>query len=136
KVVADKLMIAAGVQVLYHTQIADVLTEAGNITGVVIANKAGLSVISPRFVVDATGDADVAGWAGAKYDVHADHQPMGLHFRVAGAEKSDDIREKCAAVLACAHNEGVLGLYGGTWISLLESGEVNFNATRFPDNPL
>lgn len=136
KVAADRLMLDAGAKILYHTFIADVLSKGERISGVVVANKRGLSLIEPKVVVDATGDADIAAWSGAEYDVSADRQPMGLHFRVAGAVRTDDIREKCAAVLQRAQADGLLTLYGGPWISLLESGEFNFNATRFAGDPL
>src|SRR5690606_23493733 len=123
----------AGVRMLYHTQVADVIREGDRVTGVVIANKAGLGVIRPKAVVDCTGDADVAAWAGAPYDINPEMQPMSLHFRVANIRNiSAELRDRCAAVLAKAHEEGKLGLYGGPWMGRLHhESELYFNATRF-----
>ena len=39
---------AAGVLILYHSVVADVLREGDRVTGVVLANKAGLSVVKPK----------------------------------------------------------------------------------------
>lgn len=131
KLYADRLMLDAGARVLYHTQIVDALAKDGRVEGVVVGNKGGLGIIRPKVVVDASGDADVAAWAGAPFAVHDEHQPMGLHFRVADVPNvTPTIRERCAAVLAEAQAEGALGIYGGPWISWLDSGELNFNATR------
>jgi len=135
KLYADRLLLAAGSKIMYHTQIVDVLSESGRVTGVVVGNKGGLGILRPKVVVDATGDADVAAWAGAPYEIHDEHQPMGLHFRVADVPSvTPTIRDRCAEVLKAAHARGELGLYGGPWISWLESGELNFNATRILGN--
>ncbi len=57
----------AGVEVLYDTRVCLVEKEDNTITGVVVCNKNGFSRIQASRVIDTTGDADVAAWAGAPY---------------------------------------------------------------------
>lgn len=135
KLQADRLMKQAGVHILYHTHVADVLREDDRIAGVVVANKGGLGLIKPKMVIDASGDADVAAWAGAPYQINDEMQPMSLHFRVANIKDiSAELRDQCADVLQQAHAEGTLGLYGGPWMGRLNPGELYFNATRYAGN--
>ena len=67
----------------------DVLTEGNRVTGVVIANKAGLSLVKPRITIDATGDGDVSAWAGAPVEKTSPLQPMTLHFRVGNVHDTE-----------------------------------------------
>src|SRR5512141_1623115 len=57
---------AVGCRYLVHVRAADALVEANRVTGVVVATKAGLQTIRAKVVVDCTGDADVACYAGAE----------------------------------------------------------------------
>ena len=137
KLHADRLMRAAGAQILYHTVVADALAENGHITGVVIANKGGLGIIRPKVVVDATGDADVAAFAGAEYAVSEVLQPMSLHFRIRGVQGiTARLREKCAAALKQGSDAGRLPLYGGPWMGQVNADELWINATRIPGSGL
>jgi hypothetical protein len=61
---ADHLLREAGVQVLFHTLIIDVLLEDDRVTGAVAWSKQGRIRISAKLVIDATGDADVVAMAG------------------------------------------------------------------------
>lgn len=58
----------AGVEVLYDTRVCMVQKEGDSITGVVVCNKDGFSSILASRVIDTTGDADVAAWAGVPYN--------------------------------------------------------------------
>lgn len=90
KLVAVEMCQEAGVDLLLHTFVADALTEGRRVTGVVAANKSGLSVLPATTVIDCTGDGDVAARAGARFDVGRDGdgqtQPMTLFFRVADVD--------------------------------------------------
>ena len=57
---------AAGCRYLLHSQVADAIVEGGRVRGVVVATKEGLLKVRTKVVVDATGDADVAYFAGAE----------------------------------------------------------------------
>ena len=129
---ADAILLEAGVEVLYHTQVADVIARDGQIQSVIVSNKAGLVAIQPKVVIDCTGDGDVAAWAGAPYEKAESLQPMSLHFRIAYLEPSFDLRRRCAAILQSAHERGELGLYAGPYPATFSGRDVYFNATRTP----
>lgn len=137
KLAADRLLTEAGARVLYHTVVADVVRDGPRVAGVVIANKAGLQVVRPRAVVDASGDADVVAFAGAPFDLDdSAPQPMSLHFRVGRLRADAELRRACGAVLAEAHAAGRIGLYGGPWMGRVDDDDIYFNATRLAANPV
>ncbi len=86
KTVTTGMILESGAELLLHTQFVDALVEEGNITGVVVANKGGLSAVRPKVVIDCTGDADVAARAGVGYElgnvVDGNLQPATLFFRL------------------------------------------------------
>ncbi len=131
---ADAILLEAGVDILYHTQVADVIANNGRVEAVIVSNKAGLVAIKPKIVVDCTGDGDVAAWAGAAYEQAETLQPMSLHFRLAFIEPSFELRRKCAAVLDAAQTRSEMGLYGGPYPATFSGRDLYFNATRFPGN--
>ena len=55
-----------GCRYLVHATVADTLLQRNRVTGVVISTKQGLATIAAKAVVDCTGDADVAYFAGAE----------------------------------------------------------------------
>jgi len=127
---ADAILLEAGVNVLYHSQVADVIAKQGHIESVIVSNKAGLVAIQPKVVIDCTGDGDVAAWAGAPFEKAESLQPMSLHFRIAYLEPSFDLRRRCAAILQAAHERGELGMYAGPYPATFSGHDVYFNATR------
>ncbi|MGB5049512.1 MAG: FAD-dependent oxidoreductase [Caldilineaceae bacterium] len=129
---ADEILSEAGVQILYHSQVADVIARDGRVETVLVSNKAGLVAIQPKVVIDCTGDGDVAAWAGAAYEKADPLQPMSLHFRLAYLQPSYEMRRRCAAVLQAAQQRGEIGLYGGPYPATFSGRDVYFNATRFP----
>jgi hypothetical protein len=91
KIVADEIVADAGVAVLLHTQIADVLMRDGQVAGVVVQGISGRQEIAARVVVDATGDALVAKAAGVAVrgedaDLASARQPMTLVFRLSNVD--------------------------------------------------
>jgi 2-polyprenyl-6-methoxyphenol hydroxylase-like FAD-dependent oxidoreductase len=129
---ADAILTEAGVEVLFHTQGADVAARDGHISHVIVSNKAGLVAIQPKIVIDCTGDGDVAAWAGAAYEQAETLQPMSLHFRIAYLQPTFALRQRCAQVLQDAHARGEIGLYGGPYPATFSGRDVYFNATRTP----
>lgn len=67
KYVADQMMKEAGVDVFLHTFFCDCIVENHEITGVIIESKSGRQAILAKYVIDATGDGDVAARAGAPF---------------------------------------------------------------------
>lgn len=65
KLILDEMTEEAGCEVLFHTFIGEVETEGNRITGLTVCNKDGLNRIKAKVVIDATGDGDIAAFAGA-----------------------------------------------------------------------
>ena len=129
---ADDILLDSDVQLLYHSQVTDVMTDDGRVDAVILSNKDGLVAVRPKMVVDCTGDGDVAAWAGAPYEQADAVQPMSLHFRIAYVELTFELRRKCAAVLERARAEGRIRPYGGPWPATFSGKDIYFNAVRTP----
>lgn len=135
KVITDRLLTGEGahLKVLYHTLAAGVTTAEGRITEVVLANKAGLVRVKPDVVIDTTGDADLAAWAGAPVEKSGELQPMTLHFRIGNVTYGKDTRRLCREALEKAHARGDLPLfYGPGLVSCFAPDEAYVHAIRVP----
>ena len=95
--VMDEMVTEAGVQVLFETRLADVLTDGDKITHAVVLMKEGLAAIEAKCFIDCTGDADVAYHAGVptwKGDKETGiSQPTTLFFEVGNIDKEKYIAE-------------------------------------------
>jgi len=70
KIAADELLAEAGVKVVYHAfGVGAVMRADSEIDAVIIETKSGRFAVRGRIFVDATGDGDLAAWAGVPYDV-------------------------------------------------------------------
>lgn len=85
------------IDLLLNTKVVGVESNDGYIGNITIANKGGVSKITAKIFVDATGDGDICGYAGFKYTLGRtlDNlcQPFTLPFIVAGV---DIDKLKCA----------------------------------------
>jgi len=89
KLVLDKMAEECHCDLLYHTFFCDTVVDGSKVTGVVVQNKTGRSVIQADRVVDATGDGDVAAYAGCAFEQgnEAGHmQPVTLMFTIGGVD--------------------------------------------------
>lgn len=65
----DELTTRHGAVVLFNSLLADVEHNAdGQVGTLIVANKSGLTAYKAKTYVDATGDADLAVWAGADFE--------------------------------------------------------------------
>ena len=64
-ILAEQLLTEAGVDILYGSYVVDTDVEDGCVTALHVENKSGRTVYAIQSVVDATGDADIAHFAGA-----------------------------------------------------------------------
>ena len=66
--VYDNMVTAAGVDILFFSQVAAVEMDSNDtIDALIVSNKAGLTAYKAKVYIDCTGDGDVAAWAGANY---------------------------------------------------------------------
>ena len=77
KCAADQLLVAAKVQLLFHAWAAAVMMEDTRIAALVVETKSGRQAIRANSFVDCSGDADVAHFAGAPYEL-GDGKGSGL----------------------------------------------------------
>src|SRR5262245_15258534 len=89
KVVADRLVAEAGITPLLHAIAIDTVMEADTLRGIIVHSKSGRGAILAKRIVDASGDADVAHYAGAPYRMTAKERmlPVTVMFSVSGVDK-------------------------------------------------
>lgn len=86
---ADHLLAEAGVQILLHAQVTDVLLEGGErVAGVVAWTKQGRIEVHADLTIDASGDADLFAMAGLPTRVGREGavQNPTMIFRLAGVD--------------------------------------------------
>ena len=93
---------AAGARYLTHVRAVDAVVERNRVGGVIIATKRGLMTIRAHTVVDATGDADVAFYAGAETMTDpVTLMPLTLAMALTNIDHN---KTKVADVSAAIHN--------------------------------
>ncbi|TDB67375.1 FAD-dependent oxidoreductase [Arundinibacter roseus] len=89
KNVWDTLLFRAGVDVLLHTTLIDVQSTPDGRYECIFWNKSGFWSITPRRVIDASGDADFCHLAGFDYEIAGEQEPaqsLTTTFRMANVE--------------------------------------------------
>lgn len=78
KCAADGLLLAAGVQLLFHAWAAGVAMADGRIAAVLLETKSGRRAVRAREVIDCSGDGDIAHFAGVPW-TYGDGQGDALY---------------------------------------------------------
>ncbi len=143
KRVYDDALLEQGVGLLYHTFVSEIIMSADQrrAEGVVIVNKSGRSVVRCRYLIDATGDGDMAAMAGAAFQKGGEQgelQPGSMCYLLANVdrkafkqflEETGDTgqlhRTVERAILDGALPEGRKSISGLAWVSDYLVG-VNF----------
>lgn len=90
KLVLDRMVAGAGCDILFVTTVVDSIVRDGAICGVVIESKSGRQAILGRRVIDCSGDADAACYAGCEFSVGRERdgytQGCSLEFRLGGVD--------------------------------------------------
>lgn len=73
KCAADQLLVACGVQILFHAYAAAVVMQGQKIAALVVETKSGRQAIRAHRFVDCSGDADVAHFAGVPFELGDGH---------------------------------------------------------------
>mgnify|MGYP001805810695 CR=1 FL=1 len=85
KIALDRLMAKANVEVLFDTHIVGVNTLNKEIDGLMLSSNMLSVYIGAKYVVDATGNCDVAKLAGAEFIQNENEfQPVSLRFEMSG----------------------------------------------------
>jgi len=117
RVAALNLALAAGVRLLLHTVAAGIEQTGQTSIGVRLAGKDGLRTLRCRLAVDATGDGDLAAWAGAAFlkgrETDGVLQAVSLNFLLGGVAFSElPSQEEFDRITAEALQRGELELAG------------------------
>jgi hypothetical protein len=122
--------------VLFNSFVCAVQSDGGRIASVLIANKDGLVTVRPKTVIDCTGDADVAAWAGAPFEQNTEVQPLTLHFRIGNVQNVPGIGGPCRTALVEAQKRGELPFYYGPGVMFMYGkNEIYVHGVRVPCNP-
>jgi hypothetical protein len=139
KVAVDRLLARAGVTTLYHAHVCGVRRDGRRVTGVEAALRDGRARFTAGAVVDGTGDAEIAFYAGAPYSMSSELQALTYHFRLGNVDPRPDWKqweEIMGRALQAAHARGEVKVFGGPWVIRLADGEISVNATRVYGNPV
>ncbi|TMC97503.1 MAG: FAD-dependent oxidoreductase [Chloroflexi bacterium] len=141
KVVWERLVEDAGIEVLLHTWATGVQMRDGRIRAVRLWNKGGETVVEAGVVVDASGDADLCAMAGVPYDdarSTPNLQSLSTIFRVANVEMDRAAKlpkpELWALMRKAAESGGYrLPRLEGSWHRTPYAGVVTVHMTRIPN---
>lgn len=90
KLLFDRMLRRAGVEVLFHSYLSGARAENGRVASVTVVNKSGSLELEADYFLDTTGDADLAALAGCPFHLgrEADSlcQPMTLCFRIGNVD--------------------------------------------------
>ncbi len=132
KRLADHLVTEAGIDLLLHVVVADALVRDGRLDAVVVATKRGLRAVRGRVFVDATGDADLATFAGVPTVLgdpgHRQHASMQFVLQHADPERALAAISTLGPAIE-RHGAG-LSRDGGALIPTLRPGEFIGAMTR------
>jgi hypothetical protein len=137
----ETLVLDAGAEVLLHTWVTGVELDADRrARALSVFNKGGAGRVEAAVVVDASGDADVAAWAGVPFDDPAANgqiQSLSTVFRLAGVdvERAEAFGKRALwARMREASGSGAYRLprIEGSWHRTPQPGVVMALMTRVP----
>lgn len=147
KLVAQRMLQKAGVQFMMNTFLLDAETEGKKVKRIFVTNKSGLCAIEADTFIDATGDGDLAAFAGVPMlPLSEKMQPGSFCFILSGVDTSTErmhiIHQKnhrfnhqavfVRDALFKLREEGeYVPRFGGPWLATtLEEGCITVNMTR------
>ncbi|WP_171557212.1 FAD-dependent oxidoreductase [Ramlibacter montanisoli] len=70
KIAADELLLSSGVEILFHALAAGVVMDGPwRVQALLVETKSGRFAVLGQAFIDASGDGDLAAWAGAPYEL-------------------------------------------------------------------
>ena len=100
KLVLNRMLLSAGVGLLFHSKITQAQVEDGVVKAVTVTNPSGLESYAADYFIDATGNGDLSVLCGAPWYLGREKdqlcQPMTLCFRMAPVDMKKFAEEKPA----------------------------------------
>ena len=115
-----RMLLDQKVEILFHSYIAGVYQSNDRIQAVFVENKAGRSAVRAKMFVDATGDADIAVFAGAP--VRVVERPITMMFNMADVDTDKALEHL-----------GSWGALKKVVRKAVENGELQFSQKTDPD---
>ena len=69
KCAADDLLLARGVEILFHALGTGVVMDGGRVKALLVETKSGRRAVLADIFIDCSGDGDLAAWAGAPFEI-------------------------------------------------------------------
>jgi len=144
KLLAQRMLIEAGVTLYLHAYLTDCVMDSGRITHAVFEGKGGARALEGRYFLDCTGDGDLSEMAGVPMQSFpAPTQPASLCFCLGGVDAAslpkirhdrqgvnyhiEPLRDK----LLPLSEAGAIPKFGGPWMCWMQSPDsVLVNMTR------
>jgi hypothetical protein len=130
KIAVMRVLERHGVTPWLQTFAEDVVVRDGVVSGLVVVNKGGRTLVSADWFIDCSGDGDLAVRAGAPYelsDASGDLQPLSLMFRMSNVDAQSLLRFAQANVdsLAVGESDYIRGSLSDRQLvdKLVEQGE-------------
>lgn len=147
KLVAQRMLLQAGVKLMTNTFLIDAECEGGKIKRIFVANKSGVCALEADYFIDATGDGDLANFAGVPMLPLSERmQPGSFCFILSGVDTTTErmhiIHQKnhrfnhqavfVRDTLFKLREQGeYVPQFGGPWLATtLEDGCITVNMTR------
>lgn len=139
KLILNRMLLKAGVKILFHSYLIDVEAKNRQITSVTVANKSGKQTYYANYFIDATGDGDLASLSGCNYQLGRKEdglcQPMTLCFRVGNVDVDKYINEERAEAIRLYKEYKEKGIIKNAYEKILtfrlpSKGVLHFNSTR------
>lgn len=115
KIAADRILFGSGVIFRLHSWIVDAVMEDDRVVGVITESKSGRQAILAKVCVDATGDGDVAAFAGAEFELH--NMRIALNFKVGGVSQDREISPPIPDIYGCPMILGDTPHDGVFWVN-------------------
>lgn len=133
---AEDLCLEAGVELLFHHTLADVICNGNDIEALVLFSKSGLSAAKAKVYIDCSGDGDLAARAGCEFEFGGEGgycQPMTTCFKLKHVDRSRmPEREAITDLYNKAKERGDITCPRGDvlWFTTPDDDVIHFNTTR------
>lgn len=139
KVILNRMLVSAGVKILFHSYLIEAETENGHIASVTVANKSGKQTFYANYFIDATGDGDLAALSGCSFQLGRKEdglcQPMTLCFRVGNVDVDKYVNDDRKDAIKLYKEYKADGRIKNVYEKILtfrhpSKGVIHFNSTR------
>jgi len=89
KIAVTRVLARHKVTPLLYTLCEDVVMDGNRVSGVMLVNKSGRTMVTADYFLDCSGDGDLAAMAGAPYEISdqsGELQPLSLMFRMSNVD--------------------------------------------------